>query len=125
VTIPYALNPISDTTATIQVMIYSFNNPISTRPKGGFQVTTFDSNSNVVGSRSDVALGGITQPASLSSTTLQLLDVSMVQEYSTLQLKLSFDVPIDRTCWVKIYFPSDFIIDDKLTFLSGNGIFQT
>eukprot|EP00347_Sterkiella_histriomuscorum_P010553 403375847 len=123
-TVSYTISDLADTTTALKITISSFKNPISTQAKSGFTVLTQDSNGFLIEQSNTLSLSGITTASTFSSYTLSLVDSQSVQTYTGIQLRLSLSVPVEQNCFMKITFPSDFTLDDKLTSVIGTGFFR-
>lgn len=118
-TLSYSLASGEDRTAATTFLVGNFKNPVSTRPTTGFSLATFDSAARKIAQSGDLTLAGITQPAGFRFVSFGFADTSRVNEYSTFSVNIGMEVPLEKTCYIKIVFPDEFVFDSNLFLLSG------
>ena len=116
----------TDTSGTaITFTCNSFLNPYSGVPRTGYVITTTDSGYYSIDTSSSATVT-VSTMASLTGTILSRVDgITTVDELSVLDLVFSVTFPVDKSCRLIVYFPSDMAVTSDLTTVNGVGIFYT
>lgn len=104
-TITYEFSDGSDHFSATTFTVRDFKNPVSTRPKTGFYVSTYDTSERIIALSDELTLSGITDPAGFRFVTFNFEDTDRIGEYSTFKVNIAMEVPVEQTCFVRIDFP--------------------
>lgn len=121
-TIGYQFKNGEDRTEPSTFEVGQFNNPI-VQDQDGFFVEIMDDFEFTVALSDSLVLSGITEPVDFESYDFNFVDTAASGQLAEHQFIIKSSMPIQKDCRLKIVYPQEYTVNEKLTFIYGSGFF--